>query len=301
MRTRSTTEIYRKEGLRLLRRHRMETGHENLEGFVDWLIRRKEGIRKNTWYTYKQAGLQILDELGRSDDKHRLESEGSDGCRAGREKIRRGLSDREIDRLWNKAKDSPSRIRAWLWVVAGRATGLRPSEWEHAELTDGPGGPVLVVRNAKHTNGRGNGETRRIDLSDIVHLATYTDSPHPNQAWEAIKSHLANVVREKEKPDGFRRYKKACRNALYRLTKEAGVGGANLYAARHQFAADAKRANLSQSEVAALMGHSSAETATTHYGRRIQGRGEPVPMPDPREVATVRKAMRSSHEKKAEI
>ena len=289
MRTRSTTDMYRKEGLRLLRRHRMETGHENLEGFADWLIQKKGSIRKNTWYTYKQAGLQILDELGRAEDKNRLESEGSDGCRSGREKIRRGLSDREVDRLWNKAKESPARIKAWLWVVAGRATGLRPSEWEHAELTEGPTGPILVVRNAKHTNGRGNGETRRIDLSDIVHLATYTDSPHPNQAWEAIKSHLVNVAKEKEKPDGFRRYRKSCRNTLYRLTKEAGVKGASLYTSRHQFAADAKRANLSRAEVAALMGHASDETATTHYGRRIQGRGEPVPSPDPGEVATVRR------------
>ena len=301
MRTRSTTEMYRKEGLRLLRCYRMETGQEHLEGFVDWLIRRKGGIRKNTWYTYKQAGLQILEELGRADDKNRLESEGSDGCRPGREKIRRGLSDRDVDRLWDKAKDSPGKIKSWLWVVAGRATGLRPSEWEHAELTEGPAGPILVVRNAKHTNGRGNGETRRIGLSDIVRLATYTDSPHPNQAWEAIKTHLANVAKEKEKPDGFRRYKKACRNTLYRLTKEAGVKGVSLYTPRHQFAADAKRANLSRAEVAALMGHASDETATTHYGRRIQGRGEPVPSPDPREVATVRKGMRSSHEKKIDI
>ena len=133
-----------------------------------------------------------------------------------------------------------------------------------------------------------------INLSDLVHLATYTDSPNANEAWNAIEAHLFNVVQEKAKPDGFRRYTCTCRKTLYRLSKESGVKGISLYTSRHQFVADAKRAGRSKMEVASLMGHSSDETATIHYGRRIQGRGESVPLPDPEEVARVRDSVRKS-------
>ena len=123
MRTAGTIDRYRKEGARLFRTYRNESGGEP-EGFVEWLASQKGKLRKNTWYLYKQAGLQLLSDLGRADDVRKLEREGSDGCRAGHETLRRGVSDRDIGRLWNASRESSARIRAWVWVVAGRATGL---------------------------------------------------------------------------------------------------------------------------------------------------------------------------------
>ena len=57
--------------------------------------------------------------------------------------------------------------------------------------------------------------------------------------------------------------------------------------------------------VAALLGHASDETATRHYGRPQRGeRGSsrlPVPVPDPAEVARVRRRMQRNLERLAAL
>ncbi|MGD9889291.1 MAG: integrase family protein [Halothiobacillaceae bacterium] len=47
----------------------------------------------------------------------------------------------------------------------------------------------------------------------------------------------------------------------------------SLYSARHQFAADAKSADLMPEMIAALMGYAVTETHQTHYGKRRFGHG----------------------------
>ena len=292
MRTRSTVDKYRKEGLRLVRFYKRTTGNDDLSGFADWLISQKSGWLKNTWYLYKQGALKILKDLGESRQADLLEREGSSGCRAGRLKIRRALPDRDLEKL-QKAAKGPGSWNALVWLIAGRATGLRPSEWKNAWLEDGPEGPVLIVENAKHTNGRGNGPIRHLYFRSLL-TRVQADDPEASTIHSALKNHLENVQKAKEKgPNGFEKYREACRMALYRLSLVAGVKGVSLYTSRHQFAADTKRAGLSRQETAASMGHISDETAIIHYGRRVQGRpGAVIPSPDPGEVATVRKVPR---------
>lgn len=289
MRTRTTVDKYRKEGLRLVRFYKRKTGNDDLGGFAAWLISQKSGWLKNTWYLYKQGALKILQDLGMEAQANLLSQEGSSECRAGRLKIRRGLPDRDLDKL-QKAAVGPGSWNALVWLIAGRATGLRPSEWKNARLEEGPEGPILVVENAKHTNGRGNGPVRHLHFRDLL-TRVQADDPEASTIWSALKSHLENVQKAKQKDrNGFEKYREACRQALYRLSLVAGVKGVSLYTPRHQFAADTKRAGLSKQETGAAMGHASDETALIHYGRRTQGRpGAIVPSPDPREVATVRK------------
>ena len=294
MRTGSTVEKYRKEGLRLVRFYKRTTGNDDLGGFADWLIAQKSGWLKNTWYLYKQGALKILQGLGMESQIALLNQEGSSGCRAGRLKIRRGLPDRDLEKL-QKAAVGPGSWNALVWVIAGRATGLRPSEWKNARLEEGPEGPVLVVGNAKYTNGRGNGPVRHLHFRDLL-TRVQADDPEASTIWSALRNHLENVRKAKEKgSNGFEKYREACRMALYRLSLLAGVKGVSLYTSRHQFAADTKRAGLSKQETGAAMGHASDETAIIHYGRRVQGRpGAVMPSPDPREVATVRKVVKPS-------
>ena len=295
MRTPETESRYLKRGMNLLRRYERETGNRDPGGLRDWLIGLKPGILKTTWRQYKQGAIKVLQDLGKEDLADLLAREGSSGCCAGRLKLRRGLPDRDLEKL-QKAAFGPGSWMALAWLVAGRATGLRPSEWKNARLEDRADGPVLIVENAKHTNGRGNGPVRHLHFRDLL-LRVQADDPEASDIWSALKCHLYNVAEAKKKGrDGFEKYKEACRMALYRMSLRAGCKGVNLYTSRHQFAADAKKAGLSKQETASMMGHASDETATSHYGRRIQGRrGTPVPDPDPDEVATVRRA-RTRHD-----
>ncbi len=62
-----------------------------------------------------------------------------------------------------------------------------------------------------------------------------------------------------------------------------------LYDARHQFAAEAKSSlDELQGEVAAVMGHASAQTAAYHYGKRRKAQRPSAVRPTPDAVARVK-------------
>jgi len=135
------------------------------------------------------------------------------------------------------------------------ATGLRPVEWNSAKIE----GSVLIVRNAKATNGRGTGLERRLTLDpsqvDMVGRvltklrALPTDTP-----WQV------NI-----------------RVAFYEVRKSIWERiPYALYTARHQFSANAK-ARCTRREVADLMGHKVIDTAAKHYGKRRSAWKTPPP------------------------
>jgi integrase len=150
------------------------------------------------------------------------------------------------------------------WLVAGQLTGLRPCEWQHAHLIEWQGRPLLVAYNAKHTNGRGLGRLRALDLSGM-----------DDKDREAIAT-LLRLIQEGTVARSFAQLQKATGDAL-RVAARASLGQRkrypSLYSLRHQFAADAKASGLSKAEVAALMGHASENSAGYHYARKVSGRG----------------------------
>jgi integrase len=118
--------------------------------------------------------------------------------------------------------------------------------------------------NAKNTNDRSHGPGR------IVHLSNMEE-----HELKIIQLHLAYVASAKDKGMEFGQYYKQCRDCLYKANRTLWPRRPKnicLYSARHQFAADAKKSGLDKVAIAALMGHASQETATTHYGRRTAGR-----------------------------
>jgi integrase len=269
----------------LLRAFRKESPDRNISEFPDWLDRQKKSIRRNTWYQYKQSAIQIMMDLGQTGAANQIDLMGSEGCFGGRMKVTRSLPDRTMDKLYAVAT-TPQRIDVWIWLQAGRIAGLRPGEWRDARLSvdEEKMTAHLVVKNEKHTNGRGNGATRTIDLSTL-YMRARAEDPENMRAWEILNDHLKTVAKHRET---FRKFYVNSRNVLYRMAKDAGVS-VNLYSSRHQFVADLKAAGKTKPEIASLMGHSDAETATTHYGRKISGRADvPVPMASPAEIATVR-------------
>ncbi|MGH8156541.1 MAG: hypothetical protein ACREPQ_00345 [Rhodanobacter sp.] len=167
------------------------------------------------------------------------------------------------------------------WLRANQLVGLRPAEWLRAGLIQLDGQPALRVANAKHTNGRANGEYRTLVLERVT-----------SEEIEHIDDLLYMLV-EMEKLPGydFDRHMKQLQAYMRTVTRRC-LGKRSryptLYSGRHQFVADAKSGHRSHGEIAALVGHGSDRTATTHYGRAAKGEGDIKVSALPSEIATVR-------------
>lgn len=170
-----------------------------------------------------------------------------------------------------------------IFLRANRIAGLRPSEWAEASIKMvGPDGatPVLVVKNAKTTGGRGNGPIRVLELEGLP--PDDLDAIHEMvQLVDAVESREISGIRatgrgRKAQLSGYGHLLKHLGPLLHRITREVFPPNSRrktwptLYTLRHQVAADAKRTGT-QAEVAALLGHASDATAGQHYGRRISG------------------------------
>jgi integrase len=145
---------------------------------------------------------------------------------------------------------------AVLMLRCTEALGLRPHEWFGTKRE----GNDIIVRNSKHTNGRAFGPERHIKLdtvsaeeSELIdYMIAYANKHGSDESWRG-RVKIVSVT-------------------LRRAVVSLSIPGLQLYSARHQFSANAKLAGLSYTEIAALMGHASNETAATHYGRRSAGR-----------------------------
>lgn len=199
--------------------------------------------------------------------------------------------------------DSSNSVSARLikdMLIASSHFGLRPIEWMDASWTFDSGNTRgLLVKNAKNSHGRSHGEHRTIWLDRDV-------SPELRPVLvQAVKSADSLVdyfkKQNKQTEDDFspdidssistngaslyflkRQVSEALiikarqyLNQLYRkntqFKKLAKRNRITLYIARHQFAANAKKAGLEPEEVAALMGHASMDTNQASYGRRVSG------------------------------
>jgi hypothetical protein len=166
----------------------------------------------------------------------------------------------DLDLLRAELHVSSSKFadRTALWFMAGMLTGLRPTEWKHAQVTtDDRQRKVLLVQNAKSTNGRSHGKFRSIVLEKMR-----------VEDVEVIEAHVSSVADycggDDEK---FEEYYYGCRRLLSNVADRLWprrLKHPTLYTARHMFAADVKNVFDSYG-VAALMGHASTRTASSHY------------------------------------
>ena len=143
----------------------------------------------------------------------------------------------------------------------GVMVGLRPCEFIGAKLD----GRELTVRCAKFSeeNQRGLAPQRPLILLDAFDEADL----------ERLGGLFARLAVELEAAKGdrellVRRYAEA----FHRIRVEVPAAGrTSLYTARHQFRANMVRAGFSAAEIAAAMGHASAQTNSAHYGRGNKG------------------------------
>lgn len=173
--------------------------------------------------------------------------------------------------------------RSILWL--GSELGLRPIEWSTARLE----GTTLVVMNAKATNERANGEVRYLELSGL------------EPARNAMITKLLAMIKTALKTNTWAKIFASIRYLFSWASAQAAKAVPSLrggrispYTTRHIAAARAKDV-MDGASVAALLGHNSTRTATSHYARRRSARGWAPTMVgvDPSQVAMVRPTYRA--------
>ncbi|MCK1405297.1 hypothetical protein [Bradyrhizobium sp. 76] len=124
-------------------------------------------------------------------------------------------------------------------------------------------GRWLSIRAAKCTNGRGVGEIRNLGLKDAF---TDFDLEEVRDLLTLLREDLQKVGGDRSKL--VRRYGAALRRLRQGVSWAKGI---TLKSTRAQGRANLARAGYTAFEIASIMGHASAETSASHYGRKSQG------------------------------
>lgn len=274
----STEHAYLHRARNLLFTIERETGEATPTAIFQWLLAKSKEIAPSTLRQYRSALLFYMSTLGetipvesRTDMANAIEAirkiqtGGAITIKRTSSRKLRTIKERQLAYLIAELRTSPHKwdhIAADVFL-ASLATGLRPCEWEKAEIIedgeDGYAGVTLLVQNAKNTNGRSTGQTRTLRI--------------PNDAGAGfVRNVLAHLLTQSGKGISFKSFVEQTSRALTRTWKKISNKSQNvsLYTARHQFSANAK--NLySKAAVAILLGHCSEETAGFHYGKKRSG------------------------------
>ena len=319
-RSAKTQQQYMERGNQLLARYRRERGIissdllslDTIE-FVDWLLSLKPTLKPTTWRPYKQSAKAVLSTLPEADEAIGILD--ADNAETGSEPERKPKKNnkeekRDLPRRTSslKSKSIPkadlTKIVNYLkflsaskyakvladWLIAGIATGLRPVEWmaTSLEIIEDPEAPKgryvwLYVLNAKHTNNRGNGAVRTIDLTSVS-----------DETMGAIKR-MSDRGREWLIRDEYKDQQGQCaqllQNTFNRMFPKKKLSY-SLTTTRHQFIANAKSYHPPEA-VSAMAGHIITTTAIENYGRKSSAWGpediEDKAFPVAEEVATVKR------------
>ena len=310
-RTTETNDFYERKYRQLANQVAALSGHPKGSlvapmRMVDYLISRRSHLSKRTWQVYKSACVAQFKRVSAAHQGDSVIQQEFDHAaqvlsqETQEEALSRGTKGSALKQKWVDGADH-KKLMAWLkdqptepepiasmvktWCESTLIAGLRPIEWARAEILTSPNGTrLLQVANAKHTQGRGNGKLRHLDITACSpeELATLQDMID-----------IAGQFAQSE--EGFAVHQKRLADFLYRAIRKVFPRRRphiTLYSYRHQFAAD-KKLVWSQPEVGALMGHASDRTAGMNYARRSRGRKSAAVKPLNTEVARVRRTAKA--------
>lgn len=298
-RNKDTESKYYKRGLSLLKRaykEAFEEGHDFADNSIKVKIQNESVVvmevmyaaiwaskkwsskcRPNTWAQYrcsirfiaelflqrKKINQEIYDktclilEKTKGGDKSELNPQTSSHKK-------KSFNPKEVKALEDFINQEDKKYR-WgkatlAWVKASIFVGLRPVEWKNAKYSKLDN--AIIVKNAKSTNGRANGEYRSLSLKHL-----------DKSEIDLILKHLDFAKRMNDN-DNWDKYYQGCSNFIKYATRilwPHKERRPSLYSGRHQFSANMKASGCKRNEVAALMGHGTDETASQHYGKKIFG------------------------------
>lgn len=298
----NTEKEYKRRTRDLIRKCRRELKiHKNdvldHRHFVGWLITNKTQWSRPTWRQYKSSvaysleieSLQHHDPIAQ-EAWETLMPVDVEGClpttkRTSGSKMKR-FPLKDFLKIVRVLEENPNRWSLDLinWLNAGLLTGLRPMEWSQTQYIEAEDGvDYLLVKNAKATNNRAHGPSRKIILDGLS-----------NEEKNVIKNHLERATLFTHAGQ-FKSFYMGCASVLSRTARAVWpkrTEHLTLYSVRHQFSADAKASGLLPEELAALMGHAVDTTAARHYGKKTAGYEMIRVRPDPEEVAKVKTILR---------
>lgn len=261
------TEVSYQERARnlLLMAKRENAAVDGVTGLIDWF-----GTQHNRWAPatirqYRAALLHHLEllEIG-SADKIKIAAPlragpipKSTGPKQTSARKRKSLRIEEFTALGDfLQKSGHADDRLILGFVAfGAALFLRPVEYLDARIE----GSMLIVRNAKATNGRANGAQRERDLTGME-----------TRAITALEVFLTRLRATLEEAGDWTRLRDRLAARLARVCKKLKIPRVSFYTLRHVGMSTAK-SWMTPLEVAAAAGHASVRTATSHYAKRRTG------------------------------
>lgn len=267
----ATKAQYRHKGLALLRRAAASVGIEdwrqNPQAVCAELSAWRLKFMPATWRLYRAALVHCLNSKGYPEQARYILKLSQTPCvrKSTATSTRKYKNLQRI--LYSKLRKELKRGRGKYdqlirkWLIIGSWTGLRPCEWRFAQVIKNK---FLLIGNAKATHNRSFGQMRALRLDGI------RNCPAIVQRFLIL---LPETMQDNEL--SFDMLYKQCRARLLQVHHKIGYGKKRhitLYTPRHQFAADMKRRNASNVQLAAAMGHRSPRTAQVHYGRRIAGR-----------------------------
>lgn len=290
--TNNTRQEYLDCALRQMKEFKKEKGvsaSKNWDDYVQFIISKKTHVTSSTWRYYKAANVYVLEQNNAEDAATALKLTDNEGVKAKSDSTsalkKKYISENQENTIRKTLLDKVKSGDRWSRLILSYfetilAVGVRPIEISqstyHDEHDNYDGdGPVLVVKNAKATNGRSFGEFRYIGLSDLsekqinyIKLSTLwtqkgiTPDNEPvelKELYEKIRFRYRYLV------------KKLFPKLKYNIS---------LYSCRHQCIADLKAAGYSLVEIAVIVGHGNDVTATEHYGKKrfgIKRNGLPSP------------------------
>ncbi|MBY0380562.1 MAG: hypothetical protein K2W78_01395 [Xanthobacteraceae bacterium] len=277
---------------------------------VDFVISKKSDYLANSWRVVRSAVIgtlmktaPLVDETVAKEIETAIERLKQEKPAPEKEKQPatsrtkdKSPTEKDLTRIRHAAlaKQTQSATDLVQYLKASLSTGLRPCEWPRARFgkstRDGYRW-MLVIENAKATNGRANGSIRTLYWEEL--------------APEVVQDILTWIARAQD--GDYDRRLNTIGHQLWEITRELWPRRKEwptLYSARHVAIAGWKAFYVRNGQgpaerlealavVAALCGHGSDETASKHYARANAASGKsPVPAADPAEVQNVRRVIK---------
>ena len=265
-RTDETLAAYQaRAGKLLLMARREDAAIDGLGGLAVWFTAQHDRWAPATVRQYRAALVYALETTtSGAVDRNVLDGQlragptpKTKGPKRTSARKRKSLNREEFTRLeeFLKGSDQPDDMLVRGFIVFGAALFLRPVEYLEAGIEK----TMLIVPNAKATNGRANGAQRERDLSEMEPKAVV-----------ALKAFLVRLRKALRDTGSWTKLRGRLAARLARVCKRLKIARVSFYTLRHVGMATAK-SWMSPVEVAAAAGHAAIRTATSHYAKRRSG------------------------------
>jgi integrase len=254
---------------------------KNYQGeFIDWMVKklRMGQWSKSTFYQYRSAVKYVFEKdpdfhnstLERLYGQSNLEAPDDCERRTQAQRLRH-YPEETLQKVIEGLRTNANKLGTWSeplidLLKASILTGLRPMEWNQAELQENQEKTKLIVKNEKYGPHRAHGEERTIYLD----RASRQQLAHV-RVWLKVVNNL-----DRDYETVFECIRKLHTRKVKEIWDE-GDPHPTIKSCRHQFCANAKAAQVPPEEVAAMMGHATDATAMERYGRKVNGDGGRFP------------------------